>query len=182
MIDIARHAGVGKGTLYEHFEGKEDLFTTLVLAVMREALEALAAGTLADEPERALARTIDYLVATALEENLDLYRLFFDFWGVSAAYRKKSRDPLRECAAAFRDLVAEILRKGQRAGRFRADLDPDAFARALLASVEGLSLPMVILGEAVDLPAHAATLRALFLGAAVTGAPLYGASLLREKR
>ena len=54
MIDVAEEASVGKGTLYEHFRGKEDLFTTLVLTVARESLETLSSQGLSADPEHAL--------------------------------------------------------------------------------------------------------------------------------
>lgn len=181
MADVAVAAGVGKGTLYEHFQGKEDLFTTLILVVLRESLEALSAATRAEEADVALAETIDFAVRTALDEHLDLYRLFYDFWGVSPASRRKVRDPLRACAASFRDLIAGIVRRGQLSGRFRTDLDPEYFARALMAAVDGMSLPLVILADAVELRRYAAALKATFLAAASSGGPLLGASLLRER-
>jgi len=180
MADIAVAAGVGKGTLYEHFQGKEDLFTTLILVVLRESLETLSAATHAEEADVALAQVIDFAVDTALREHLDLYRLFYDFWGVSPASRRRIREPLRSCAASFRELIAGIVRRGQRSGRFRTDLDPEYFARALLAAVDGMSLPLVILADAVELRRYAATLRATFFAAASSGGPLMGASLLRE--
>ena len=59
MADVASAAGAGKGTLYEHFRSKEDLFSTLVLTVLRESLEALAAGAgLSADPEQALREVI----------------------------------------------------------------------------------------------------------------------------
>ena len=83
MIDVAVDAKVGKGTLYEYFSSKEDLFSTLVLVDMRDALETLGQRTLAEDPRQALRNIIAYSVEVALVENLDLYRLFYDFWGVS---------------------------------------------------------------------------------------------------
>ena len=93
MIDVAVDAKVGKGTLYEYFSSKEDLFSTLVLVVMRDALETLGQRTLGEDPRQALRNIIAYTVEVALVENLDLYRLFYDFWGVSPSTRRSTPRP-----------------------------------------------------------------------------------------
>ncbi len=181
MADSATEAGVGKGTLYEHFKGKEDLFSTLVLNSLREALEGLSPAAASGSPEIVLKQTIDYLVQVALVENLDLYRLFYDFWGVSAAYRAKTQQPLREAAGRFREAVGEILRRGQREGVFRPEIDPVPFAYSLLAAVDGLSLPMAILGDDVDLKRHREWLKELFVAGVRTESALRGASVMGDK-
>ena len=180
MIDIAGKAKVGKGTLYEYFPSKVDLFTTLVLVTMREALETLADTTVSEEPEQALADTIRYLVEVALVENLDLYRLFYDFWGVSAAQRLEVQRRLREVSSSFREFLAGLVRRGQRSGVFRGEVDPDQFARALSAAVDGLSLQLVILGDKINLSDYAGHLQELFLAGLAAGGALGGASIIRE--
>ncbi len=181
MADVATVAGAGKGTLYEHFRSKEDLFSTLVLTVLRESLEALAAGAgLSADPERALREVIRECVRMALIDNLDLYRLFFDFWGGSEGHRMETRTALREAAAGFRAMVGGVLRQGQAAGVFRAEIDPEAFGYAFIASIDGMSLQLVILGERVDLEAYTTYLQDFWLAAARAAEPLEGASILKE--
>jgi AcrR family transcriptional regulator len=180
MADVASAAGVGKGTLYEYFRSKEDLFSMLVLSVIRESLETLGAASIAEDPERALREIIRRVVEIALVENLDLYRLFFDFWGGSEAHRMDTREALRAVAADFRQLVAGILRRGQRSGVFRAEIDPEAFGYAFVAAIDGLSLQIVILGEKVDLRAYTAFLQDFLLAGALSRDRLEGASVMRE--
>lgn len=181
MSDIAEAAQVGKGTLYEYFRSKEDLFATLVLVVMRNSLETLTAAGPAEDPERALHDTIAYVVETALGQNLDLYRLFFDYWGVAAAHRPLAQKRMREVATSFRAFLAETVRRGQRDGSFRKEVDPEQFAHALCAAVDGLSLQVIILGEKVDLKAYTRHLQQVFLGCVIAGGALGGASVLKER-
>ncbi|MHC4548792.1 MAG: TetR/AcrR family transcriptional regulator [Planctomycetota bacterium] len=182
MSDIATEAKVGKGTLYEYFRGKEELFSTLVVGVARESLESLRLRGLSDDPAEALRDVIAYVVEIALGENLDLYRLFFDFWGIAAAHRGEAQQHLRDVQARFGGFVGELVRRGQREGAFRPEVDPARFASALSAAVDGLSLRIVILGERVDLRAYAACLQDLLLSGLATEGSLGGASLIRERK
>jgi len=181
MSDIATHAHVGKGTLYAHFAGKDDLFATLVLVTMRESMETLT-QRIPEDPETALREIIAYVMEIGLGENLDLYGLFYDFWGVAATNRGAAQARLREVIASFRGLVSETVRRGQRAGAFRPEVDPDQVARAISAFVDGLSLQIVILGEQVDLARYAAYLQDVVFATLSVGGALDGASLLREQK
>ena len=181
MIDIASEARVGKGTLYEHFSSKEELFTDLVLSVLGETLEFVErTASRSKDPERALRDTIAYLVTVGLVENLDLYRLFFDFWGVAAASRSDAQDPLRDVATRFRSLIADVVRRGQKAGAFRPEADPNLFAHALCAAVDGLSLQIVVTRESIDLEAYARHIQEMALRGLSTADRLHGASILQE--
>jgi len=180
VSDIATAAGVGKGTLYEYFRGKEDLFCTLVVAVARESLESLTIQRLPDDPTQALRDVIAYVVDVALRENLDLYRLFFDFWGGAAPHRHKAQELLRDVEGRFAEFVYDLVRRGQREGAFRPEIDARQFVHVFVAAVDGLSLRMVILGEEVDLRAYTACLQDLLVESLSTGGPLKGASVITE--
>lgn len=182
MIDIAAEAKVGKGTLYQYFSSKEELLASLVLAVMTESLETLQSTTEWEDPERALADTITYMVQVALVDHLDLYRLFYDFWGVSAETRLVTQERVREVGTSFRRMLSDAVRRGQESGVFRPEVDPDLFAHALCASVDGLSLQIVIAGEQIDLDGYARHLREVFLGGLRAAGSLGGASVLKERK
>jgi AcrR family transcriptional regulator len=181
MSDIATAAGVGKGTLYEYFKGKEDLFCTLVVAVARESLESLMIRRLPDDPTEALREVIAYVVDVALRENLDLYRLFFDFWVGAAPHRQQAQELLRDVEGRWAEFVQELVRRGQREGAFRPEIDARQFVHLFVAAVDGLSLRMVVLAEDVDLRAYTACVQDLLVGSLATEGPLRGASAITEK-
>ena len=180
MSDVATAAGVGKGTLYEHFGGKEDLFSTLVVGVARESIEALMVQRLPEDPTQALREVIAPVVDLALRENLDLYRLFFDFWGGAAPHRKQAQELLRDVEGRFAGFLVDLVRRGQREGAFRPEVDAGLFVNTFMAAVDGMSLRMVVLGEEVDLRAYAAGLQDLLVGSLTTEGPLGGASVITE--
>jgi len=180
MGDVAAEAHVGKGTLYEYFQGKEDLFATLVLEVARTALEAIGRSGTAKDPEKAFRDAIALTIEAALRENLDLYRLFFDFWG-AAARREDARLRLREISERFTEVMGELIREGQRCGQFRSDIDVEQLTLALGAAIDGLGLRLVVLGDQVDLRQYTIFLQRLYLNALTAAPSLGGASLLTEK-
>ena len=51
IIEVAEAASVGKGTIYEYFRSKEDLFFAVFEATMQGAEDTIAAiATVSDEP------------------------------------------------------------------------------------------------------------------------------------
>jgi AcrR family transcriptional regulator len=180
VSDIAARAKVGKGTLYEYFGSKEDLFSTLVLDTAREALDAQILPGMPDDPEAALRRCIAEVVRAALHENLDIYRLFFDFWGVAASHRSEAQRRLREVEGPFREFLVGLVRTGQTSGKFRAEVDPTQFSHAFMAAIDGMSMRLVLLGAPVDLDAYTACLQNTLLGGLLAGGRLDGGSVVKD--
>ena len=58
LDDVARRAGVAKGTIYLYFRDKESLFQELVRATLTPIVGALEAAPMADLPARKVAETI----------------------------------------------------------------------------------------------------------------------------
>jgi AcrR family transcriptional regulator len=63
LDDVAKRAGVAKGTIYLYFRDKESLFQELVRAMLSPMVGAIEAAPLADLPARAVAETIAELFA-----------------------------------------------------------------------------------------------------------------------
>src|SRR5262249_51221476 len=57
LDDVARRAGVAKGTIYLYFRDKESLFQELVRVMVGPIIGALEAAPMADLPPRAVAET-----------------------------------------------------------------------------------------------------------------------------
>ena len=58
LDDVARRAGVAKGTIYLYFRDKESLFQELVRTMLSPVVGALEAAPMADLPARAVAEAI----------------------------------------------------------------------------------------------------------------------------
>ncbi|MEU8673762.1 helix-turn-helix domain-containing protein [Streptomyces sp. NPDC048560] len=117
LEDIARHAGVGIGTLYRHFPNRQ----ALMYAVFQEALEALLVRSRelagAEHPCRALVEWLGAIVTHAGE-----YR------GVAQALMSASRDEtsaLAQCNVPLREAGARLLARAQASGAVRTDVSID---------------------------------------------------------
>src|SRR5258705_10630232 len=58
LDDVARRAGVAKGTIYLYFRDKETLFQELVRATLSPVVGAIEAARMADLPARAVAEAV----------------------------------------------------------------------------------------------------------------------------
>jgi AcrR family transcriptional regulator len=128
LEDIARHAGVGIGTLYRHFPDRYSLMN----AVFVQELESLSARAteLLDHEDPAAALT-EWLRAVAVHSTM--YR------GLSAAVVEASDAKMPACKAALRSAGGELLRRAQQAGTVRAD--------ATIADLLRLTYAFVLVAE-----------------------------------
>jgi AcrR family transcriptional regulator len=110
LEDIARHAGVGIGTLYRHFPDRYSLMS----AVFERELDTLSAhaGDLmaADDPAGALT---DWLREVAVHSA--------GYRGLSAAIMENGGLRMPACKQRLRTAGGDLLRRAQDAGQIRAD-------------------------------------------------------------
>lgn len=127
--EIARAAGVAKGTVYLAAESKEDLFYQ---AVHRELRSWLAEVARMLDP-RVPADQLLVQVAEASLDHLERKPLVRDlFVGIYHGQLPGWQDRFEELRALGLANVVELLRLGIRQGRFRADLDVEETAQILM--------------------------------------------------
>ncbi len=162
--DVADEAGVGKGTVYEYFESKEDLFLCMCEYLHKQFIEnqTLALKAFSD-PEQAVRALITSTIENASMWTSLIY-LNIDVW--SEMDRKGEEDKLRRyMARMFKQMtegVSESIRRGQDEGAFK-DFDADLVSHILLAALDGLMFQLLINKDMFDLPAMADTLSGVLL-------------------
>lgn len=114
--DVARHAGVGVGTVYRHFPTKEALLTELVRQKFRlfadRAREAVEAG---GEPFPALEALMRQNAASAAED-----------MGLKYAIASAGEEAWTQARAEREELIAltaELLERARGAGTIRPDIE-----------------------------------------------------------
>ncbi|MEW6749429.1 MAG: TetR/AcrR family transcriptional regulator [Candidatus Latescibacterota bacterium] len=118
MDDIAREAGVAKGTLYSYFPDKEELYFAVVfegISSLNEQLHQEAQGQAA--PEEALRRMLHSLVAF-LWQNRFFFKLMSIEDSKSEGGRGTNRRRWHEERQRQMEAIQAVLRSGAEQGAF----------------------------------------------------------------
>jgi AcrR family transcriptional regulator len=127
LLDIAKRAGVGAGTVYRHFPSKENLFVEVIAARLAELLDQASSLSADHGPAEA------FFAFWALASEL-AYRnaALCDAFAASTAEEFKIPDRLR---ARFQSTMANMLEAAQAVGSVRDDIDVLDATALLSASV-----------------------------------------------
>ena len=130
--DVARHAGVGVGTVYRHFPTKQALLTELVRQTFRlfteRAREALQAG---GEPLALIEGLLRRIAETAAGDA-----------GVQYALASSDAQAARSQAQAEQDeliaVIAELIERARRAGTIRPGIEATDIAMLICGVVSAM--------------------------------------------
>jgi AcrR family transcriptional regulator len=178
--DIVRESGVSQGTLYLYFETKDDI--VLALADDRHQGEAFLNALAQSEPDpvQGLFMMIE-LYGHSLNDprRAEMRRIGIQGWG-EALRNERIHESVTSGLAKVRGAIERLVERGQRAGEVRADVDPEAAARIMIASFQGLILQSSW-GERFDLAAVGKLMRRMIAGAFLTETGLAAADAARPK-
>ncbi len=151
MQDIADAASVGKGTLYEYFQTKDELFLAVYRQWMDEYEHAMnSAANSALEPVAAADALIDTTI-DFYERHADHASLLLEFW--AHALRSDDRqfiERIREMKKKLAELGASLTQRLIRLKAFH-DVDVQSFARLELGISDGIFLQWVLDGKSYSL-------------------------------
>ena len=143
ISQIAAEAGIGKGTIYEYFASKEDLFFAVFEWYMQASgkqasVKVSALGGSATDRLLALSDSILGL----WDDIEDVFTLTMEFWAASASsqIRDRFKAAFRELYAEFRHIVVSLLHEGIERGEFRENIRPESIAAALVGTWDALFL------------------------------------------
>jgi len=149
MAEVAEAAGVGKGTIYEYFRSKDELFEYAVNRFfdgMGAELEARLSE--ADDPVHALEVLIRTTFDT-IRASGDEMHIMFEIWAEGVRSGVEYFD-LKKMYADYRELISGIISGGLDAGVFRR-VDPEMTAAAIIGALDGLLLQWILFEEGFDL-------------------------------
>jgi len=162
MDDVARAAGVGKGTIYEYFQDKESLlqdsFEILMGSTMGQMLDSLNGDLPPLQTLRELATaTVKAMVGLGHE-----YRFFLEH--MLHTSRVKDEYPLwRQMLTEFRKTVADLLSAAVQQGALPKDIDVNNAAAIYAAWFDGAYLHWIVIPEGPDLERMAEQFHESFL-------------------
>ena len=178
--DIVRESGVSQGTLYLYFQTKDDI--VLALADDRHQGEAFLNALAQSEPDpvQGLFLMIElYGRSLGDPRRAEMRRVGIQGWG-EALRSEPVRASVTGGLARVRAGIVRLIERGQRAGEVRADVEPEAAARIMVATFQGLIL-QASWGEAFDLAAVGRLLRRMIAGAFLTETGLAAADAAGPK-
>jgi AcrR family transcriptional regulator len=155
--DIAKQAGVGKGTVYLHWRAREELFVALLareaLAVIDEQLDAARRDPAEILPHRQVSRVYRAVMRRPLLRAM--FSRDIELLGTLA--HERSLHSIRDQKS---DLVGEVFALLRANGLMRTDLDADAQFYALNAVNTGFYLvePLMVGRPEPDVEARAQTI------------------------
>jgi AcrR family transcriptional regulator len=166
--DIAKRAGTSSPTILYYFDSKDRLFEEAVDQTDRDFYTRLQAGQAKhDRPRDKLVHLIEE--TSRGPGGVSDYTLWMEMW-VRARRDPMVRQNYFRLNRREQELIAGIVREGQAEGEFSSAVDPDDFAIALSALMDGLGV-QVTLG-APEVPPERMVRSCLALASAELGCEL----------
>lgn len=139
MSDVAKAAGLATGTLYNYFENRDALMSSLIEQRLEDLLTAVSAVAVAGtgEPTRAV---LEGMVRASFA-HFDRHRALFSVLMESAGISGKHMPIARRCVDAQRKFLAHysaVLERAAGAGELRADLPRSLLVGILTGSAHGV--------------------------------------------
>ena len=154
MIDIASEAGVGKGTIYEYFRSKEEIFTSayqFLIKITERGVDSVLRST--DDPEKKLRLLMETSFNIFMHDGGEFAEIMMDFW--AEGVRKKDSDVLKiinlkEIYAEYRRVLSQIFSDGIAKGTFKP-MDVYSMSSAFIGAFDGILLQWIMDQDAIDI-------------------------------
>lgn len=139
LNNILAKTGLTKGALYHHFPDKDRLGHAVIEEVIRESLETLMFEPLrvTEDPIGTLRAVIQYKAEKTTSEKVmlgcPLNNLMQEMSPLDADFKRR----LTEILKTWQDVVTDALKRGQKAGQVRPNVDCRAAALFIVSAFEG---------------------------------------------
>ena len=143
VADIAIQANIGKGTVYEYFNSKEDLFFAVFEWFQKKTENAAAVGISALSGGAAdRLKVLNDSLMGQWDEIKDAFVLVMEFWAASSStqMRQRFKSAFKQLYDDYRHIVSALIREGINSGEFRPDVKPEPVAAALVGTWDALFL------------------------------------------
>jgi AcrR family transcriptional regulator len=153
ISQIAQKAGIGKSTIYDYFESKDEIILLLLDEPLAEVRDR--AAVIADNQDSIINRIGKILgmhLDVLMRDKAFIFKLSFEFQRLPIAVQAR-HEVKRQ---AYQDLLLHLIEEGIGNGEFR-DVDPDMVMKILLSILSSILLtarqtgtPQEMLQKAID--------------------------------
>jgi len=137
---ISAEAGLSKGSIFWHFDNKDNLFLTVIETIRTALLQAIMEG---QEDGLSIKHRISLLldnyttlIAADCSRCLDLTVLIIEMVETNPGLAEKLRDLFAELAG----LLSDMLDEGKERGEIDGSLDSPATAYAIVGNLQGMTV------------------------------------------
>ena len=167
--DIVRESGLSQGALYLYFATKDDIVVALADDRHQGEVFLNALAKSEQDPVQGLMLLIE-LYGGGLNDprRIDMRRVGIQGWA-EALRNPRIHGSVVEGLASVRKAIADLIARGQATGQIRPDIEPDAAARTMIATFQGLVLQFAW-GEDMNLAACGSLVREMIRNTLFTDA------------
>lgn len=156
ISEIAKYADIGKGTVYQYFDSKDDIFRALIYnffdAMLHEWHSLIDADMDAvDCLRQIISSSFDILDDMQHSDMSDAFPVLLEIMLYGFRSQKKENDDL-DLAGILQELylvIEPLLQRGIKEGVFR-ETDAKQLAFLLFASIDGLGMHLILQKDRID--------------------------------
>jgi len=139
LSNILANTGLTKGALYHHFPNKDELGLAVIDEVVREGFEAMMFAPLreAEDPVETLIEVIQRKAKNATLETVTLGCALNNLMQEMSPLDIEFKRRLNGILKTWQDTVSDALKRAQKQGRVRKDVDSRAAALFIVSAFEG---------------------------------------------
>ena len=148
--DIARSAGIGKGTVYEYFKSKEDLFSELLKYLFAKYQSYVPKewkkGTTPDERLKNLLSFYTRLYVQASSRRNKVIFMLVDYLSHNKTKSSRKREGY---FSGYREEIRSIIEEGIKLGTFRK-VDVESAVTSITIVIDGLMFQMLLMPASIN--------------------------------
>ena len=145
MSNIAQAAGIGKGTIYEYFRSKEDLFIAAFNAFVKQSNMRIEKQVhKIHDPEEKLRAYFRGWIEIVDSDVMELADIMLDMWaGGIRSTEGKDKFNLKGMYENYREQIVQILDEGIRQKKFKP-MDTTIVSSIIIGTLDGLFIQWIM--------------------------------------
>ncbi|MDP8221609.1 MAG: TetR/AcrR family transcriptional regulator [Candidatus Stygibacter frigidus] len=153
MADIAKAANIGKGTIYEYFKNKDDIFINLFeMHFSQIGNRAAQVMEKYDDPVDKLQQFVALTVTSLIDNHYNFAEIMLDIWAEGIREHNEEINRvfnLELIYSQYRDVIRQILQDGVDKGTFCA-MDTTFSASLFIGALDGILLQWLMRKDLFD--------------------------------
>ncbi|NLL52164.1 MAG: TetR/AcrR family transcriptional regulator [Peptococcaceae bacterium] len=129
--DVAKQAGIGKGTVYEYFESKLQLFEEMIAYYHQDIIDSLCEALARWENIGDKIKAYAQFMTEMISNHIHLFELMAD----SRVMAREMGAMILESNIRMGDVLLEIVTEAMSKGELRLDLEPRLITSTILGTV-----------------------------------------------